>query len=79
MSKIFPTKAGDWSKIKWVRYAPVALLILGSLTLTAVRTHWELSILTGVFLAILSKGMRRSRPPQSPTNRDEFAEANEIE
>ncbi|MEB3278169.1 MAG: hypothetical protein VKK42_04515 [Lyngbya sp.] len=47
------------SKRKWIRYTPIGLLILGSLTLTTVQTHWELSILTGVFLAILSKGMRR--------------------
>jgi hypothetical protein len=49
------------SKMKWIRYTPIGLLILGSLTLTTIYTHWELSILTGVFLAIISKGMRRTR------------------
>ncbi|KKD37396.1 hypothetical protein VB834_13000 [Limnoraphis robusta Tam1] len=49
------------SKMKWIRYTAIGLLILGSLTLTTVYTHWEFSILTGLFLAILSKGMRRSR------------------
>lgn len=53
------------SKMKWIRYTPIGLLILGSLTLTTVQTHWELSILTGVFLAILSKGMRSQRLNQT--------------
>jgi hypothetical protein len=61
MIKFFKTKGRDMSKMKWIRYAPIGLLILGSLTLTTIYTHWELSILTGVFLAILSKGMRRAR------------------
>ncbi|MFZ1027912.1 MAG: hypothetical protein WAN66_17025 [Limnoraphis robusta] len=53
--------------MKWIRYTPIGLLILGSLTLTTVQTHWELSILTGVFLAIISKGMRR-RPNKTDLN-----------
>ncbi|ERT05724.1 hypothetical protein M595_4297 [Lyngbya aestuarii BL J] len=56
------------SKIKWIRYTPIGLLILGSLTLTTVQTHWELSILTGLFLAIISKGMRRPRPQKTDIN-----------
>jgi len=56
------------SKIKWIRYTPIGLLILGSLTLTTVQTHWELSILTGVFLAIISKGMRRPRSQKTDIN-----------
>lgn len=55
------------SKIKWIRYTPIGLLILGSLTLTTVQTHWELSILTGLFLAMISKGMRR-RSQKTETN-----------
>ncbi|EAW35584.1 hypothetical protein L8106_13275 [Lyngbya sp. PCC 8106] len=54
--------------MKWIRYTPIGLLILGSLTLTTVQTHWELSILTGVFLAIISKGMRRPRSNKTEIN-----------
>lgn len=68
MNKNFTTKGRDMSKRKWIRYTPIGLLILASLTLTTVQTHWELSILTGVFLAIISKGMRRSRPKKTETN-----------
>ncbi len=56
------------SKMKGIRYAAIGLLILGSLTLTTVQTHWELSILTGVFLAIISKGMRSRRLNKTQKN-----------
>jgi hypothetical protein len=42
------------------RYSLIGLLILGSLILTTGYTHLELAALTGLILAIISKGMRRS-------------------
>ncbi len=42
------------------RYSLIGGLILGSLFLTVGYTHLEGSILTGLILAIISKGMRRS-------------------
>ncbi|MEL7034209.1 MAG: hypothetical protein AAFO04_01120 [Cyanobacteria bacterium J06592_8] len=49
-------------KLRGIRSGTLGLLILISLLLTAVYTHWEFSILTGLLIAIISKGMRRSRP-----------------
>lgn len=39
----------------------MGLLVLGSLTLATGYTHFELAALTGLVLAMLSKGMRRTR------------------
>jgi hypothetical protein len=46
---------------KQTRYSLIGLLILGSLTLTTGYTHLELAALTGLILAMISKGMRSRR------------------
>ena len=44
---------------KRTRYSLIGGLILASLILTTGYTYLELSLLTGLVLALISKGMRR--------------------
>ncbi|MGB3401600.1 MAG: hypothetical protein WBA77_02805 [Microcoleaceae cyanobacterium] len=46
---------------KKTQYSLIGLLILFSLILTTGYTHLELAALTGLILALISKGMRRRR------------------
>lgn len=46
---------------KRTQYSLIGLLILFSLLLTTGYTHLELAALTGLILALISKGMRNRR------------------
>ncbi len=47
-----------------IRYWLLGLLLIGTVTATTNFFPWAMGSFTGFFLAYLTKGMRRDRPPQ---------------
>ena len=47
-----------------IHYCLLGLLLIGTATATTNYFSWGMAGLTGFFLAYLTKGMRRYRPPQ---------------
>ena len=47
-----------------IRFWLLGLLLIGTATATSSFFSWGMAGLTGFFLAYVSKGMRRYRPPQ---------------